>query len=112
MTAQWLAFRAAGAQNLYPGDAELNLPTGLHSHEVAKLAAIESVRGSFADAAEALTRTCGTPVAAPQAVRAMAITAARDFDGFDDHTAPMMSDAGTLLVLSVDGRGIVMRPAG
>jgi len=111
VTVHRLAFRAPGCQNLYPADAELNLPAGLHSHEVAKLAAIESARGSFADAAEALTRTCGAPVAAPQAVRAMAITAARDFEGFYDHTAPMMSDAGTLLVLSVDGKGIVMRPA-
>jgi hypothetical protein len=106
-----LAFRAPDTENLYPADAVLNLPAGLHSHEVAKLAAIESARGSFADAAEALARTCGAGVAAPQAVRAMAIGAAADFAAFYDHTAPMMSDAGTLLVISVDGKGIVMRPA-
>ncbi|WP_194904195.1 hypothetical protein [Catenulispora rubra] len=106
-----LAFRALGAENLYPADAVLNLPAGLYSHEVAKLAAIESARGSFHDAAEALSRACGAGVAAPQAVRAMAISAAADFAAFYDHTPPMMSDAATLLVLSVDGKGIVMRPA-
>lgn len=105
-----LAFRAPGAENLYPADAELNLPSGLHSWPVAKLAAIESARGSFGDAAQALTRACGAPVAAPQAVRAMAIAAAADFAAFYDQTAPMMSTARTLLVLTVDGKGIVMRP--
>jgi hypothetical protein len=31
----------------------------------------------------------------------MAIRAAADFAAFYDHTAPMMSDAGTLLVITV-----------
>jgi hypothetical protein len=95
----------------YPADALLNLPAGPYSHEVAKLAAVESARGSCHDASDALARTCGSPVAAPQAVRAMAIAAAVDFAAFYDHTASMMSGAGTLLVLSVDGKGIVMRPS-
>lgn len=34
-----LAFRAPGTGNLYPADGELNLPAGLHSHEIAKMAA-------------------------------------------------------------------------
>jgi hypothetical protein len=41
----------------------------------------------------------------------MAIAAAADFAAFYDHTAAVMSDTGTLLVLSVDGKGIVMRPS-
>ena len=105
-----LAFRAPHAGNLYLADEQLNLPPGLHSWPVAKLAAIESARGSFHDAAEALTRACGAPVAAPQAVRAMAIASAADFAAFYDQSAPMMSTAKTLLVLTVDGKGIVMRP--
>ena len=76
MTVQRLAFRAPRHENLYPADAVLNLPGGRHSHEVAKLAAIESARGSFADAAKALNRACGADVAAPQAVRQTAIAAA------------------------------------
>ena len=106
------AFRALGAENLYRLDAELNLPTGLHSHQAGKLAAAECARGSFADAAEALTRACGAAVAAPQAVRDMAIGAAADLDAFYDHVAPMPSGAATLLVLTVDGTGIVMREDG
>jgi hypothetical protein len=105
-----LAFRAPNAANLHPADENLNLPPGLHSWPVAELAAIESARGSFDDAAEALARACGAPVAAPQAVRAMVIVAAADFIAFYDQTAPMMSTKKTLLVLNVVGKGIVMRP--
>jgi hypothetical protein len=42
-----LAYRAAGASNLHPADAQLNLPEGRHSHGLRRLAAIESVRGSL-----------------------------------------------------------------
>lgn len=106
-----LAFRAPGTGNLYPADAGLNLPAGLHSWPVAKLAAIESARGSFHDAASALARACDTGVAAPAQVRAMAIAAAVDFGAFYDHTPPMMSGKKTLLVLTADGKGITMRPS-
>ena len=104
------AMRAPGTENLYPADEQLNLPPGLHSWPVAELAAIESARGSFHDAAQALTRACGAPVAAVAQVRAMAIAAAADFGAFYDHTVPMPSGKKTLLVLTVDGKGITMRP--
>jgi hypothetical protein len=111
VTVPRLAFRAPHTDNLYPADAELNLPPGLHSWPVAKLAALESARGSFHDAADALTRACGAPVAAEAQVRAMAIAAAADFGAFYAHTPPMMSTKKMLLVLTVDGKGITMRHA-
>jgi hypothetical protein len=55
-----LAYRHRGASNLHPGDAALNLPTGLHSHGLRRLAAIESTRGSFDDAAAAIERSTGS----------------------------------------------------
>jgi len=109
VTVRRLAFRARGAENLYPGDAELNLPRGLHSHEIAKMAAIESARGSFADATAAITRRCG-PVAAPAQVRALAISAAADFDAFYTARVHTPGPDVDLLVLSADAKGIVMRP--
>lgn len=45
-----IAYRAPGAANLHPADAVLNLPAGKHSHGLRRLAALETVRGSFADA--------------------------------------------------------------
>ncbi len=109
VTVRRLARRAPGTGNLHPADAELNLPDGVHSHEVAKMAAIESARGSFADATAAITRACG-PVAGPAQVRALAIGAAADFDAF--YTAAVAEPCSNedVLAISVDAKGIVMRP--
>jgi hypothetical protein len=41
-----LAYRARGEQNLYPGDAVLNLRPERHSHGLRRLAAVEAARGS------------------------------------------------------------------
>ena len=46
-------------RNLYPADAVLNLPVGRHSAGLARLAAVEAARGSFADAREAIERATG-----------------------------------------------------
>lgn len=104
-----LAHRAEGAANLYLADAAWNLPAGLHSHCLAKLAVTEAVRGSFADAAAAITRRCG-PVACPKTVGQLVIGAAGDFDAFYAARIEMPCGDQTLQVLSVDGKGIVMRP--
>ncbi|MPZ16098.1 MAG: ISKra4 family transposase, partial [Chloroflexi bacterium] len=51
VTVARMAYRAPGVPNLYPADEWLNLPGGLHSLGLRKLAAAESVRGSFETAA-------------------------------------------------------------
>lgn len=56
------AYRRRGAHNLYPADAALNLPDQLHSHGLRELAAIESSRGSFEEATEAIRRSSGAKV--------------------------------------------------
>ncbi len=57
-----LAYRHRGHANLYPADAVLNLPNERHSHGIRKLAAIESARGSFDEAATAIERSTGQPI--------------------------------------------------
>ena len=104
------ALRAPGTENLSPADAAVNLPAHRHSHKIAKLAAARFACGSFTDAASALARGCGTHVAAPAVVRALAIAAAADFNAFYDHAAPMISGDKTLPVISADGTGTVTRP--
>ena len=54
-----MAYRAPGAGNVHPLDAALNLPGEKQSHGLRKLAAIESARGSFEDAAAAMIRATG-----------------------------------------------------
>ena len=104
-----LAYRASGVGNLHPADAALNLPIERHSHGLRKLAALESPRGSFAGAGDAIERQTGVRLGKRQ-VEELAGLAAVDFEDFyEQRRAPQAKD-GDLLVLSADGKGIVMRP--
>ncbi|MFD8722542.1 hypothetical protein ACFV2H_32345 [Streptomyces sp. NPDC059629] len=76
-----IAYRAKGASNLHPADAELDLPVGRHSHELKKLAAIEAARGSFEAAATAIERATGTHMGKRQ-VEQLVQRAAADVDDF------------------------------
>jgi hypothetical protein len=103
------AWRADGARNLYPADAALNLPDRLHSHTLQRRAALEAVRGSFDTAQQALSRQCGK-VAGKRQVEQLTMAAAGDIDAFYQASTPQPCSDETLLVLSVDGKGVVMRP--
>jgi hypothetical protein len=76
-----VAYRARGRCNLYPADAALNLPAEKHSHGLRRLAAIESARGSFGDAADAVCRATGRRLGKRQLER-LAQRSAVDFDAF------------------------------
>jgi hypothetical protein len=104
-----LAYRAAGVGNLHPADAALNLPIERHSHGLRKLAALESPRGSFDGAIDAIERQTGVRLAKRQ-VEELAGLAAMDFEDFYESRRPARCKRGDLLVLSADGKGIVMRP--
>lgn len=103
------AYRRRGRANLYPADAALNLPVETHSHGLRRLAAVESARGSFDEAAAALERSCGTHVAKRQ-VEAMAARSAVDFEAFYASRRHDSVDDGDVLVMSCDGKGIKMLP--
>ena len=111
-----LAYRRRGEENLYPADAQLNLPDQQASHGVRRLAAIESSRGSFDEATEQVRERTGLTLGKRQ-VEQLAVRAAVDFEQFyasrarspdaqNDH------DNDAVLVLSADGKGIVMRQDG
>ncbi len=104
-----LAYRAAGCENVYPADAQLNLPPARHSHGIRRLAALEAPRSSFEDAQAAIVRQTGQQIGTRQ-LRALTLAAAHDIDAFyaqRERTAP---DGEDLLVLSCDAKGVVMRP--
>ena len=104
-----LAYRAPGLANLHPADSGLNLPVERHSHGLRKLAALESPRGSFDDAVDAIWRQTGQRLGKRQ-VEELAGLAAMDFEDFYEARSPPQTNTGDLLVLSADGKGIVMRP--
>jgi hypothetical protein len=103
-----LAYRHRGEANLYPADAALNLPTEVHSHGLRELAAVESARGSFDDARSALRRATGVEIGKRQVER-LAGRAAVDFEAYYEQPTRTPADDGDVLVLSADGKGIVMR---
>lgn len=103
-----LAYRARGTQNLYPGDAVLNLPAERHSHGLRRLAAVEASRGSYQETVDAIARASGQQLGKRQ-VEALAGWAAVDFDIFYAARQPTTRASGDLLVLSCDGKGVMMR---
>jgi hypothetical protein len=108
-----MAYRAPGARNLYPADERLNLPAGLHSHTLTRLAALEAVRGSFDDAQTAIERATGQVVGKRQLlelVRSAALDVTTFYADRAVQAAGERRPAGDLLVLTFDGKGVVMRP--
>src|SRR6266480_6725714 len=103
------AWRRPGAPNLCPADAALSLPAPRCSHALARLAAAEAARGSFEAAHAAITGRCG-PVIGKRQVEQAVVSAATDIAAFYAARVPVPCTASTLLVISADAKGIVMRP--
>jgi len=104
-----LAYRRRGGHNLHPADGALNLPTERHSHGLRRRAATEASRGSFDDATSAIRSGAG-PVIAKLQVEQLATRASADFEAFYRARSRPEAAAEEALVISVDGKGIVMRP--
>jgi hypothetical protein len=107
-----MAYRAPGAVNLYPADEALNLPAGLHSHTLRRLAAAEAVRGSFDEAQAAIGRASGQRVGKRQLLGLVTGAAADVTAFYADRCAASGRPQTDLLVLTFDGKGVVMRPEG
>lgn len=108
-----LGYGGRGLESLHPLDATLNLPEERHSLEVRRRVAEGAAKGAFDEASRMLTKATGTPVAKRQAEE-LAARAAVDFDAFYDarKQSPDVDGAtqtGPVLVLSGDGKGVVMR---
>jgi hypothetical protein len=105
------AYRARGHENLYPADGALNLPVEKRSHGLRRVCAIESTRGGFEDACDATWRATGQRVP-PRQLQELARHSAVDFESFYAGRKRDACQAGEVLVLSCDGKGVVMRPEG
>jgi hypothetical protein len=103
-----LGYRAEGADSLHPLDAELNLPPERYSHELRRRAAEQVAKGSYDEAVATLAASTGTAVPKRQ-VEELVTRAAQDFDAFYAQKSAASEVAGSLLVLSFDGKGVVMR---
>ena len=102
-----IAYRGDYVHDLHLLDASLNLPEVKASHGLARLAVLEAVRGSFAAATEHLRDLrredrlqAGEGPGGARGLR---------HRGLLRRAGPEPAP-GTLLVLSIDGKGIVIRP--
>jgi hypothetical protein len=105
-----LGYQADGVACLCPLDAGLNLPPELHSYGIRRLVALHAARNSFEEVVEEVELVTGTVVHKRQ-VEELAGAAAQDFEAFYAQRRPDTEGVSrqALLVLTVDGKGIVMR---
>jgi hypothetical protein len=109
VTVRRRTYREPGHASLHPADGVLNLPAEKYSHGLRRLAARDSARGSFAGATDTIARISGQRLGNRQ-VEELTQRAAADFDQFYAQRPRHLSVAGDVLVLSYDGKGVVMRP--
>jgi hypothetical protein len=101
-----------GEETLYPLDGQLNLPQELYSFGVRKRVAIEAAKSSFREAVQTLTDMTGAKLGVRQAEE-LVCRSAQDFAGFYEQrqaeSGQSSRETGEILVLSTDGKGVVMR---
>ena len=105
-------YRADDTPSLHPLDGALNLPPEKYSLEVRRRVAIEATKGSFEEGIETLKTYTGAHIAKRQ-FEELVQRAAQDFEAFYEErqkAAVAEGQPGPILVLSIDGKGVVMRP--
>jgi hypothetical protein len=106
-----MGYGQEGLTSLHPLDADLNLPEELYSLEMRRQVALEAERNSFDDTVENIKQFTGGHVPKRQ-TEELVQRAAVDFDAFYDQRRwnPASTEkTGAILVLTVDGKGVVMR---
>lgn len=111
-------YGSPGIDSLFPADGHLNLPPEKYTHEVRRLVSEDVTRSSYDEALEILSERTASKVPKRQGVE-LTRRAAEDFVNFYDGGATVGQDtdvapeeSGSLLILTTDGKGVVMRPDG
>jgi hypothetical protein len=104
-----LGYGAKGVASLHPLDAALNLPPKEYSFGVRHIAAEQASQVSFSATLESLAERTGKHMGKRQ-VEELAQDAATDFDEFYAQRNPEPGEGSPIMVISVDGKGVVMLP--
>jgi hypothetical protein len=100
--------KAAGVSALYPADGILNLATDRYSDGVSRRVAIEASKVSFSETMTTIAETTGAQVGKRQCEE-ITVKVAQDFsDFYAQRTQESPETTTDLLVLTTDGKGIVM----
>lgn len=107
-----VSYQMPGVPSLQPLEAMLNVPKESYSFGVSRRIAQEVAKNSFQEVVATMGETTGAPVPKRQAEE-LAVRAASDFDTFYDRRAVVLplhrEPTADLVVLSADGKGVVMR---
>ncbi|NJO12269.1 MAG: ISKra4 family transposase [Gammaproteobacteria bacterium] len=105
-----LGYSDHGVGSVFPLDAQLNLPLQYYSHGLRERVGEAVASGSYESAIEQIARHTGGRIAKRQAEEVSQVLAA-DFEEFyrRRQPAPRQQHPRELVVLSMDGKGIVMR---
>jgi len=108
-------FSTGKGESLFPADGHLNLAPEKYTHEVGRIVSEDVSRSSYDDALEVLSQRTAATVPKRQGLE-LANRAATDFvDFYETQTAKPVDSSqasGSLLVVTTDGKGVVMRPEG
>jgi hypothetical protein len=106
VTVQRMGYSGIRLGSVFPLDAALNLPPDKYSQGLRRKVGLEVAKGSFDEAVMAIEEGTGTQVPKRQ-IEQLSRAISVDFEEF---YASQPMEAGTgLLVMSVDGKGVVMR---
>jgi hypothetical protein len=110
VTVRRIAYRKPGHANLHPADGQLSLPREKHSHGLRRLAAAAAARGSFEQACAEVRRQTGSVLGKRQCQELTRAAAADFADFYAARRPPPEAAPGQVLVLSCDGKGVMVRP--
>jgi len=105
-----IGYGQEGVESLHPLDAELNLPDEKYSLELRRRSAGEAAKNSYDETRESIGNTTAGHIHKRQ-IEELAMRAARDFEIFYERRRynPLEDeDTGSLLVMSIDGKGVVL----
>jgi len=104
-----MGYKQNGYESVFPLDIELNLPVGKYSHGLQKLVAEESAKTSFDEVVKIIKKLTGGMVPKRQAEELTPVVS-KDFDAYyAKEKAEKAEDSKDILVMSTDGKGVVMR---
>jgi hypothetical protein len=106
-----VGYSQRGHANVFPLDAAMNLPGASFSHGLQRFLARHIANVSFEEALNLVAEVSGVVIGKRQGV-ALVQNCAADFDKFYGKQDKVDSGKEPILVLTTDGKGIVMRPEG
>lgn len=110
VTVSRIRYSSPNEKSVFPIDKKLNLANRKFSDGVAQRVAIEASKSSFDNTVESINTTTGATIAKRQTLQ-LAQDVAQDFDTYYLKKRYLEAEKNQgILVLSFDGKGIVVRP--